>query len=86
MSLGLRDRIAQQVLEHLEGGERAGVAQDLASDLPLFATEISSAATQPKGPSETERELGDLNPDELTPKQALEVLYKLKALLDKESD
>ena len=78
---------AQQVLTHLEGGERAGVARELASDLPLFAAEIASTAPpQSKGPSESERELGALNPDELTPKQALEALYKLKALLDKGSD
>ncbi|MEM8743018.1 MAG: DNA mismatch repair protein MutS [Pseudomonadota bacterium] len=77
---------AKEVLAHLEGGERAGVAQELASDLPLFAAEIPSAPAQPKGPSEVERELDGLNPDELTPREALEALYKLRALLDKASD
>ncbi len=77
---------ARDVLTHLEGGERAGVAQDLASDLPLFAAEVQSRAPQPKGPSEAERELETLNPDEMTPRDALEALYKLRALLDKGSN
>ncbi|MDA7948001.1 MAG: DNA mismatch repair protein MutS [Hyphomicrobiaceae bacterium] len=77
---------AKEVLTHLEGGERAGVAQELASDLPLFAAEVSSVPTQPKGPSAAEQELAALNPDELTPREALEALYNLRALLDKGSD
>jgi DNA mismatch repair protein MutS len=33
-------------------------------------------------PSPAERQLRDLDPDELTPRQALEQLYALKALLN----
>jgi len=74
---------AQDVLGHLEGGERAGIAKDLADDLPLFAATQKQAPRKSSGPSGTEQALQALNPDELTPKQALEALYELKALLVK---
>ncbi|MCH7942727.1 MAG: hypothetical protein IIB67_05810, partial [Proteobacteria bacterium] len=32
------------------------------------------------GPSPLEEALGEVNPDELTPKTALELIYRLKAL------
>ncbi len=38
------------------------------------------------GPSETEIRLSQLNPDELTPRQALSALYELKALLEEEQE
>jgi hypothetical protein len=38
----------------------------------------------PAAPSAVSKALADLNPDELAPKQALEALYALKALLLKE--
>jgi DNA mismatch repair protein MutS len=75
---------ARDVLGHLEGGERAGIAKDLADDLPLFAATPKPAVRKPAGPSEAEQALSALNPDELTPKQALEALYEIKALLVKE--
>ena len=75
---------AQDVLGHLEGSERAGIAKDLADDLPLFAAMPKPSAKKPTGPSESEQVFQALNPDELTPKQALEALYEIKALLVKE--
>jgi DNA mismatch repair protein MutS len=33
-----------------------------------------------KGPSELEQALAAINPDELSPKEALELLYKLRGL------
>ena len=42
------------------------------------------APRKSSGPSGAEQALQALNPDELTPKQALEALYELKALLVKE--
>ncbi len=76
---------AQDVLGHLEGGERAGIAKDLADDLPLFAAAPRPASGKSHGPSEAELALQALNPDELTPKQALEAIYEIKALLVKAS-
>ncbi len=49
--------------------------------LPLFS---AGAAPAPKsaGPSPVEAALGEVNPDELTPRTALELLYRLRVLLD----
>ena len=53
----------------------------LADDLPLFA----AAPARPTGfarpgESEIEKALAAVNPDELTPRQALELLYELRRL------
>jgi DNA mismatch repair protein MutS len=74
---------AQEVLSTLEQGEQAGALARLADDLPLFSAVVASA---PKGsgvsePSALERTLAEINPDELTPKEALEVLYRLRGTL-----
>jgi DNA mismatch repair protein MutS len=73
---------AQEVLATLEQGEQASALTRLADDLPLFSAVIAQAA-KPSGasePSALERALAEINPDELTPKEALEVLYRLRAL------
>ena len=51
---------------------------ELSDDLPLFAS-LKPKAEKQETP--IENELKNINPDELTPKQALEELYKLKNLL-----
>ncbi|WP_299501512.1 DNA mismatch repair protein MutS [uncultured Roseobacter sp.] len=70
---------ARVVLDALEKGEREGGAtqKTLIDDLPLF----SATPTPPPAPTKTshvEEALADIHPDELTPRQALETLYKLK--------
>jgi DNA mismatch repair protein MutS len=70
---------ADEVLAALEKADGRPKAADLAEDLPLF-----KASKPPPGlaePSLLEQALAELNPDTLTPKQALEALYRLKALL-----
>ncbi|MCW5770794.1 MAG: DNA mismatch repair protein MutS [Rhodospirillaceae bacterium] len=74
---------AEEVLAQLEAGEQSGRLATLADDLPLF----SAAAKAPRRaglrePSAAERELGRINPDELSPRAALEALYRLKSLAD----
>ena len=71
---------AESVLETLEQGEQAGALARLADDLPLFSATVKQTAPE-KGPSELEQALAAINPDELSPKEALELLYKLRALL-----
>ena len=72
---------AEQVLETLEQGEQSGAITRLAEDLPLFAS-LANAPTAPaSGPSEAELALRDFNPDDLTPREALDALYRLKGLL-----
>ncbi|MBI3199192.1 MAG: DNA mismatch repair protein MutS [Rhodospirillales bacterium] len=72
---------AEQVLAALEQGEQSGAVTKLADDLPLFAV----APARPAGgaakamESEVEKALASVNPDELTPRQALEFLYALRA-------
>ncbi|MCT4555073.1 MAG: DNA mismatch repair protein MutS [Pelagimonas sp.] len=74
---------ARDVLDALEKGERENTAPKAhIDDLPLF----SAAATAPpqpvaaQGPSELEEKLDALSPDEMTPREALQALYDLKAL------
>jgi DNA mismatch repair protein MutS len=67
---------ARQVLERLEGENRAGARLD---DLPLFA---AGAAPAPAvaAPSAAEAALAAVEPDDLTPREALELVYRLKRL------
>ena len=71
---------AEQVLAALEKGEQSGAVTRLADDLPLFA----AAPARPAGgvtrqeESEVEKALGEINPDELSPREALELLYSLR--------
>jgi DNA mismatch repair protein MutS len=70
---------ANEVLGALEKADGRPKASDLAGDLPLFR-----AAKPPAGlaePSPLEQTLAGLTPDTMTPKDALEALYRLKALL-----
>ena len=70
---------AEQVLATLEKGEMGSALTRLAEDLPLFAASKPSAP-QLSEPSPLERLLAELKPDELSPREALELLYKIKAL------
>jgi DNA mismatch repair protein MutS len=73
---------AEAVLEQLENGDKAGAAGRLAEDLPLFQAMLAAPAPRAaSGPSVVEERLGDVNPDALTPLQALEVLYELRGLI-----
>ena len=79
---------ARVVLEALEKGEREGGTgpRALIDDLPLFAAAPSPAPAPPaSGPSEVERRLAEILPDELTPREALNLLYELRSLLPPES-
>jgi DNA mismatch repair protein MutS len=64
---------AKAVLQRLEttGG---ATRMEIAEELPLFAQVMEERA-----PSALEAALNDINPDHLSPKEALELLYKLKA-------
>ena len=70
---------ARVVLEALEKGEREGGAtqKTLIDDLPLFAIN-PTPPPKPAKASKVEAALADILPDELTPREALDLLYKLK--------
>jgi len=69
---------AEEVLATLEAGDQGANVNRLADDLPLFSAEIAEPP-RAAGPSEAETLLADLNPDDLTPREALEFLYRLRA-------
>jgi len=65
---------ARAVLDRLEGEKSAAISLD---DLPLFAM---AEAPPPPRPSIVEEALEGIEPDELSPREALEALYRLKGL------
>ena len=71
---------AQEVLRILEQGEQSGALAQLADDLPLFSASPPPAARADE-PSALEQALAEVNPDELSPRDALETLYRLKGLV-----
>jgi DNA mismatch repair protein MutS len=72
-------RRAEAVLKKLEESGQGRKAVSIAEDLPLFAAVMQEAASpEAAGPSEVEVALDGINPDDLTPREALEALYRLK--------
>lgn len=71
---------AKDVLHQLEKGEVAGKGNKLIDDLPLFSVALSRAAEKQQKTSKLEEALKAINPDDLSPKQALAELYRLKQL------
>jgi DNA mismatch repair protein MutS len=77
---------AKSVLAKLEAQDRGQTARALADDLPLFAVP-SRAAAEPAPTSEAEKVIEAvraLHPDEMSPREALEALYALKARLPRD--
>lgn len=70
---------SEQVLEHLEKNGKSNSIQELADDLPLFAVLREKEEAAPVSSPALEA-LQQLNPDDLSPKEALEKLYELKKL------
>ncbi len=72
-------RRAEAILAILEKGEAAGALTRLAEDLPLFSAARKPVA-EPVRPSAVETALAEVRPDDLSPREALELLYRLKGL------
>jgi DNA mismatch repair protein MutS len=72
---------AEEVLKSLEAGERRGDLARLADDLPLFSAAAQRPQSGPVKSSEVESALAAIAPDELTPKEALELIYRLRGLI-----
>jgi DNA mismatch repair protein MutS len=70
---------AEEVLGVLEKGEQGGALARLADDLPLFSAARRRAEPPPRE-SAAEALLRDIRPDELSPREALDLIYRLKAL------
>jgi DNA mismatch repair protein MutS len=68
---------ARVVLAELEASDRAAPVRKMIDDLPLF----SAARAAPPASDPVHDALAALDPDALSPKEALDALYKLKTLL-----
>ncbi|MCK5749381.1 MAG: DNA mismatch repair protein MutS, partial [Oricola sp.] len=83
---GLPDSVvarARDVLDQLEAQGRDSKASKLVDDLPLFSAEIRHEPRKPAGNNELDTAVDSLIPDEMTPREALETLYRLKGLVTK---
>jgi DNA mismatch repair protein MutS len=76
---------AKSVLAKLEAQDRGQSARALVDDLPLFAVPSRSApeSTMSKEAEELIAAVKALHPDEMTPREAMDALYALKAKLPK---
>jgi DNA mismatch repair protein MutS len=74
-----RAREVLALLEKSEGRKNAG--SDSLDELPLFAvTHTQGPAAVPNGPSAIDKALDELSPDDMSPRSALDALYRLKTL------
>ena len=79
---GLPDSViarAGAVLELLESSDKSSRMASLADDLPLFSAPRPAARPVARR-SEIDARLAALAPDELTPREALDLIYELRAL------
>ncbi|MTH77809.1 DNA mismatch repair protein MutS [Paracoccus aestuariivivens] len=78
---------AKEILHELENGEREGAGKPVAllDDLPLFRANPAPPPAPRAKPSQVENRLRDLNPDMITAREALDLVYELRALIDSAS-
>ena len=74
---------ARAVLTQLEDADRKNPASQLIDDLPLFQVAVRREESRSQGNSKVDEALKALNPDEMTPREALDALYALKKQLGK---
>ncbi|HMK70045.1 MAG TPA: DNA mismatch repair protein MutS [Xanthobacteraceae bacterium] len=74
---------AKRALAQLEAEDRTFAAKKLIDDLPLFAARPAPAPPRAAALSALLEALAALHPDEMSPRDALEALYALKAQLAK---
>ncbi|HEU4520277.1 MAG TPA: DNA mismatch repair protein MutS [Microvirga sp.] len=70
---------ARTILSELERSDRERPKQALIDDLPLFAAAARPEPAAPARPDPLREALAALDPDALTPREALDALYALKA-------
>ena len=77
---------ANAVLTELEKADGRPKLADLAGDLPLFSAAKAGSAKDFPQKSPFEAAIEALSPDAMTPREALEALYRLKALMDRTAE
>ena len=74
---------ARQVLKELERGEQGERRGAFIDDLPLFATlAVRKPAAGEAAPHPLLEAMAAIDPDTLSPREAMETLYRLKAILE----
>ena len=70
---------ARIILDELEASDRQARCERLIDDLPLFAAASRAAApAATAGPDPLRESLAGLDPDQMSPREALDALYRLK--------
>jgi len=79
---------ARDVLNQLEASDRKSDRADLVDDLPLFSATVQAAPTTHATPVEDplRTALSVIHPDDMSPREALDALYRLKAAARTEED
>jgi DNA mismatch repair protein MutS len=75
---------AGEVLEALESAERARPRQALVDDLPLFSIARAKPAAEERADGALLERLRSIAPDDLSPREALALIYELKGLASKQ--
>ncbi|MCK5284884.1 MAG: DNA mismatch repair protein MutS [Alphaproteobacteria bacterium] len=69
---------AEEILTLLQSSEQSGALTKLADDLPLFSNSQNTSTSNES--SALKNFISKIKPDTLTPKEALDILYKIKEL------
>ncbi|MBL4785425.1 MAG: DNA mismatch repair protein MutS, partial [Cohaesibacteraceae bacterium] len=77
---------AKEVLALLEEGDRHSPSTTLIDDLPLFSVMPRQAVSEPVKDHPALMAMKDINPDDLSPKEALDILYRVKDLVNQNED
>ena len=78
---------AGEILDRLETDERDGSGRtaELLDELPLFAAaHVPAQPERPAAVSAAQRRLNEITPDDLSPREALALIYELKRTLDRD--
>ena len=75
---------AREILDRLESNELGGSSRtaNLLDELPLFSSDTGMERELGPTESETEKRLKAVNPDDLTPREALALIYELAAAIE----
>ncbi|MEQ8652747.1 MAG: DNA mismatch repair protein MutS [Kiloniellales bacterium] len=69
---------AEEILRQLEASEQAGALAQLVDDLPLFSA--AQRKSEPEASDALRERMGQIDPDSLSPREALDLLYELMTL------
>jgi DNA mismatch repair protein MutS len=75
---------AKKILAELEAGDRRAPVERLIADLPLFSARPAPApqvSVEPPKADVLREKLGALDPDDMSPRDALQALYELRKLV-----